>query len=56
MIGRFEPCDLVFRMLESPDAWIAVIRFAEFVLTAKEVTEHKRQASQGVAQSRGGGR
>jgi len=29
-------------MLESPNAWIAVIRFAESVLTAKEVAECER--------------
>jgi len=41
-------------MLESPDARIAVIRFAESVLTAMEVAERERQVSDDVALSRGG--
>jgi len=54
-IERFKLCDLVFRKLKSSDAVIAMIRFAESVLTTKVVAKHERQASQVIAQSRGAG-
>ena len=43
-IGRFEPCDLESRMLESPDCWEAMVDFAEVVILEKELAERQRQA------------
>lgn len=43
-IGPFDPGDLVRLMLESPENWRAVARFAEDVMTAKEQAEFARQS------------
>jgi len=43
-IGRFEPGDLVSRMLVSKDQWTAVADFAETVMKEKELAERQRQA------------
>jgi len=51
-IGHFDPGDLIARMQGgSLDSWKAVVRFAETVLTAKEVAEQERQALRGIAPS-----
>ena len=53
-IGDFAPSDLVSRMLESPAAWDAVVRFAEAVMSAKEEAERAWQRKRGIAPSRRG--
>lgn len=51
-IGSFRPEELIPRMLERPENWTAVARFASDVMLAKEDAERARQTRQGVLPSR----